>query len=94
MQAHLTHMQFNVQPEHMPFYKDLLAFVGWQSLYDSAEMIGVADKNGVSLWFAGQAGNCSDHRGRHSVFDNQLQNIHYARPQRHANSNLLLALGH
>lgn len=29
MHAHLTHMQFNVQPEHMSFYKDLLAFVGW-----------------------------------------------------------------
>lgn len=55
MHADLTHMQFNVQPEHMPFYRDLLAFVGWQSLYDSAEMIGVADKNDVSLWFAGQA---------------------------------------
>ena len=55
MQANLTHMQLNVQPENIAFYKDLLAFVGWQSLYDSAEMIGVADKNGVSLWFAGQA---------------------------------------
>jgi catechol 2,3-dioxygenase-like lactoylglutathione lyase family enzyme len=55
MQAHLTHMQFNVQPKNMAFYKDLLAFVGWQSLYDSAEMIGVIDKNGISLWFVGQA---------------------------------------
>jgi catechol 2,3-dioxygenase-like lactoylglutathione lyase family enzyme len=54
MQAYLTHMQFNVQPTNVAFYKDLLAFLGWQPLYDSAEMLGVADKNGVSLWFIGQ----------------------------------------
>jgi catechol 2,3-dioxygenase-like lactoylglutathione lyase family enzyme len=53
-------MQFNVLPEHIPFYKELLAFVGWQSLYDSAEMIGVADTNDVSLWFAGQAKTVSN----------------------------------
>jgi catechol 2,3-dioxygenase-like lactoylglutathione lyase family enzyme len=54
MQAYLTHMQFNVQPENLAFYKDLLAFVGWQSLYDTEGMLGVADKNDVSLWFAAQ----------------------------------------
>jgi catechol 2,3-dioxygenase-like lactoylglutathione lyase family enzyme len=54
MQANLTHMQFNVQPENIAFYKDLLAFLGWQTLHEGEGILGVADKNGVSLWFAGQ----------------------------------------
>jgi len=54
MHTHLTHMQFNVQPENMAFYSQLLAFVGWQPLYETEGMLGVADKNGVSLWFIGQ----------------------------------------
>ena len=55
MQTYLTHMQFNVQPEHLPFYTDLLAFLGWQTLYATDEMLGVGDTNGVSLWFVGQS---------------------------------------
>lgn len=54
MQTNLAHMQFNVQPDHLPFYTDLLAFLGWQTLYATDEMLGVGDTNGVSLWFAGQ----------------------------------------
>lgn len=40
--------------ENVIFYKQLLAFAGWQSLYDAEGMLGVADKNGGSLWFIGQ----------------------------------------
>jgi catechol 2,3-dioxygenase-like lactoylglutathione lyase family enzyme len=54
MQAHLTHMQFNVQPGNMNFYKDLMSLLGWQSLYEAEGMLGVADKNETSLWFSGQ----------------------------------------
>src|SRR5262245_18940069 len=54
MHAHLTHMQFNVQPGNVAFYKELLTYLGWQSLYEGEGMLGVADKHGVSLWFVGQ----------------------------------------
>ena len=54
MHAHLTHMQFNVQPGNVAFYKELLAFLGWQTLYEGEGMLGMADKHGVSLWFIGQ----------------------------------------
>jgi catechol 2,3-dioxygenase-like lactoylglutathione lyase family enzyme len=50
----LGHLVFNVQPANMPFYKDLLAFLGWQPIHDSAEMLGVAGANGVSLWFGSE----------------------------------------
>lgn len=55
MQTHFAHIQFNVEPSNVPFYKDLMAFLGWQTLYATEEMIGVAGKNGESLWFMGQA---------------------------------------
>ena len=54
MQTALTHIQFNVRPENLPFYKNLMGFLGWQTLYDGDGMFGVAGKNGESFWFAGQ----------------------------------------
>lgn len=66
MQTHLAHIQFNVQPANMPFYKDLLTFLGWQTLFETEGMIGVADTKGVSFWFVGhvnEAGNDYDGPG-------------------------------
>ena len=54
MQTHLAHMQLNVRPEHVPFYKDLLGLLGWSTLYETDGMIGAADRNGASLWFVGE----------------------------------------
>jgi catechol 2,3-dioxygenase-like lactoylglutathione lyase family enzyme len=53
MQTQLSHLQFNVRPENMPFYADLLAYLGWKTWHADAGMLGVGDKNGVSLWFVG-----------------------------------------
>jgi catechol 2,3-dioxygenase-like lactoylglutathione lyase family enzyme len=55
VQTQLAHMQFNVQAENLAFYRDLLQHLGWQTLYDVEGMLGVGDKNQVSLWFIGQA---------------------------------------
>ena len=41
MQSHIGHIQFNVEAANLPFYRDLTAFLGWQTLYDTAEFIGV-----------------------------------------------------
>lgn len=51
MQSKISHIQFNVQAANLPFYKDLLAFAGLQTLYDGEDMLGVGDANETSLWF-------------------------------------------
>ena len=60
MQTQLSHLQFNVRPENMSFYADLLAYLGWQTLYAGEGMLGVGDKHGVSLWFVGQVKDFSN----------------------------------
>lgn len=54
MRTHLAHIQFNVRSANVAFYRDLLAFLGWQTLYDGEGMLGMAGKGGESLWFVGQ----------------------------------------
>ena len=60
MQTHLGHILFNVRPDNMPFYKDLMAFLGWQTLYEGDGMLGVGGKNGESFWFGGQVKEVSN----------------------------------
>jgi catechol 2,3-dioxygenase-like lactoylglutathione lyase family enzyme len=60
MQTHLSHIQFNVQAENLAFYRDLFAFLGWQTLYDGDGMLGVGTAAGSSLWFAGQVKDVSN----------------------------------
>jgi catechol 2,3-dioxygenase-like lactoylglutathione lyase family enzyme len=60
MRTHLAHMQLNVHPQNMPFYNDLMAFLGWTTIFGNDEMLGVAGKNGESLWFAGQVKEASN----------------------------------
>lgn len=54
MQTHLSHLQFNVQPANIAFYKDLMTHIGWLPLYEVEGMLGVADQGKASLWFIGQ----------------------------------------
>ena len=42
MQTHLAHIQFNVRLANVPFYRDLMAYLGWQTLYETEDMLGVA----------------------------------------------------
>ena len=52
--ASIGHLQFNVQPENLAYYRDLLSFLGWQVLYDVEGMVGMGGPHESSLWFAGQ----------------------------------------
>ena len=54
MQTLFSHIQFNVQPTNLPFYKDLLTFLGWQPIFEMEGALGVAGVGGGSLWFIGQ----------------------------------------
>jgi catechol 2,3-dioxygenase-like lactoylglutathione lyase family enzyme len=60
MQSTISHIQFNVQPAHMQFYKDLMALLGWSTIYSEAQTLGVAGKGNGSLWFNGQVKEVSN----------------------------------
>lgn len=49
MQTHLAHMQINVEAANMAFYRDLLTFLGWPTLMDNDEVLGMG--GATSLWF-------------------------------------------
>ncbi len=55
MQTKLSHIQCNVQQANLPFYKDLMAFLGWRPIHADDQMLGVGAPNDESLWFVGQA---------------------------------------
>lgn len=51
----LGHIQFNVYPQHLAFYKELFTFLGWPALEESETMLGVGGTVFNSLWFSGSA---------------------------------------
>ncbi|MEX0782820.1 MAG: VOC family protein [Dehalococcoidia bacterium] len=51
METSLAHLQVNIRPDNLPFYRDLFAFLGWNALYEAEGMLGTGGKNGASLWF-------------------------------------------
>lgn len=53
MQSHLGHVQLNVQPTNVSFYKDLFGALGWSTIFEGDGAFGIADTNGTSLWFIG-----------------------------------------
>jgi len=55
VKSSLGHLQINVAAENLPFYKDLLGFAGWRTLYEDEGMAGLGGSNGASLWFAAAA---------------------------------------
>ena len=57
MQTSLAHLQVNIRPESLPFYRDLFAFLGWNTLYEADGMLGTGGENGASLWFVTESNN-------------------------------------
>jgi hypothetical protein len=51
MESKLGHLQVNIRPQNLSFYKQLFAFLGWKILYENDNVIGLAGKNGSDLWF-------------------------------------------
>ena len=60
MQTGLAHIQFNVQAANLPFYQDLMAFLGWRTIYAGEGMLGVVGTNDASLWFVGQVNDATN----------------------------------
>lgn len=55
MQTSLYHAQINIRSENLPFYRALFGFLGWQTLYDADNVLGVQGTNAASLWFVPQS---------------------------------------
>jgi catechol 2,3-dioxygenase-like lactoylglutathione lyase family enzyme len=55
IQSDIGHIQFNIDPRHNTFYRDLFQFLGWAVWYDEPTMVGVGNQRGGSLWFSGTA---------------------------------------
>jgi catechol 2,3-dioxygenase-like lactoylglutathione lyase family enzyme len=53
MESSLDHLQINVRPENMPFYRDLFRFLGWTAVLDEEHFFGMAGSNGGSVWVIG-----------------------------------------
>ena len=51
MQTSLGHLELHVQPTSLPFYRELFAFLGWNTIVANDEMLGVGGANEASLWF-------------------------------------------
>jgi hypothetical protein len=54
MQTRFSHLQINVEPGNLAFYRDLMAFLGWQTIVDDEAYLGVGGPGENSLWFIGQ----------------------------------------
>ncbi len=52
IQSHIGHLQINVEPQNIAFYKDLLVFMGWRLLYEEPGYLGMGSERGASLWFS------------------------------------------
>ena len=61
MQTRVHHLQFNVRPDNLPFYRDLLQMLGWASIHEDETGLGVAEPGGQgSLWFFGIANDAAN----------------------------------
>jgi len=57
VESKFGHVQVNVDPANLGFYRDLFGFLGWSTIHDGEGMLGVADANEASLWFGAYEGN-------------------------------------
>lgn len=51
MKSYFYHIQFNIDYKNIQFYKELMAFLGWNTLYEGDDVLGVASGDRQSLWF-------------------------------------------
>lgn len=54
MKTRLYHLQVNIAPANLPFYTELMGFLGWDTIFADEGILGVGAANGASLWFVPQ----------------------------------------
>jgi catechol 2,3-dioxygenase-like lactoylglutathione lyase family enzyme len=63
MTSQFGHLQINIDPANLGFYRDLFNFLAWSTIVDEdcdgsgGGMLGVGDAKGASLWFGGYGNN-------------------------------------
>ncbi|MFZ6030840.1 MAG: VOC family protein [Chloroflexota bacterium] len=55
IQTRFGHLQFNVHPQNLAFYKELFPFAGWPLLAEGPGMLAFGHGVRGSLWFFGKA---------------------------------------
>lgn len=51
MKSDIGHLLIHINPQNIPFYRDLFTFLGWTICLAEPDMLGVANERGGSLWF-------------------------------------------
>jgi catechol 2,3-dioxygenase-like lactoylglutathione lyase family enzyme len=68
MRSHFAHIQFNVRAENLPFYRDLVGFLGWKTILDGGAEGGffvTTGENNETIIFNGHANEAAnDYDGR------------------------------
>lgn len=54
-QSSLGHLQINITPKNVTFYKDLFGMLGWKVLYEDDNTLGLGGAQGASVWFVSPA---------------------------------------
>ena len=52
MNSSVGHLQFNIDLQNLPYYKDLFTFLGWATWHEDPGMLGIGTEKGTSLWFS------------------------------------------
>lgn len=51
MKSFFSHIQVNIEPENINFYKELFQFLKWKTLFEENSTIGLKGAEGGSIWF-------------------------------------------
>ncbi len=51
MQSYLYHVQINIDFQNLDFYKDLMEFIGWRTIFENKNVIGYKSSTNGDLWF-------------------------------------------
>lgn len=51
MNSHFYHIQVNIDFKNISFYKDLLFFLGWSTIFETDDTIGFKSGTTGDLWF-------------------------------------------
>lgn len=51
MKSHLGHIQINIDPKNLPFYKELFTFLEWKIMVENETMLGLSSGKECTVWF-------------------------------------------
>ena len=65
MKSKLGHIELKIDTANTGFYKELLGFLGWDTIWEGEGMLGLGGSDGASLWFgSGANAAVNDYDGR------------------------------